>query len=111
MKQQANQQDYTGQDLYGQIAHAGKKRACTATCPDQEHRSQCQQYPEYKQRQQIAGKCSAQSAAGIKYAGNLLHGVLDMQCIQNSNQRCDMKGVTKNQAESINLVRGQFISK
>ena len=72
---------YAGEDLHPEIAHCGLVRGFGSSTQDQEDRADSRDFPEHKQRHQIASESCGHSCASISQCHTVLQAVIGMQRI------------------------------
>ena len=82
----AGQQAEAAGHMDQQVAEPGGLGFPGAPVPDEEDRTDGQQFPEHEQGQEVPGKHHPQGAAGVDHAGHLFQIVLDVQGIDGAQE-------------------------
>ena len=101
MNDSAGEQQDPGTNLNDEVAHTGPVSGFSSTRPDKEYRCDCGSFPVNKQRNEVAGKGTADCGTGIYQSRHLLDGVFDMERKNNADCGGYMEYIAKDKAQTI----------
>ena len=101
MNNHPGQQQHARADLDQQITHPRAKRFLATAGPDQKDAGDRGQLPEHEQCHHIARAASANRTTGVHHSRDMLFRVFDVQRVDRSDHRCQMKHQPENETEMI----------